>query len=127
VPLLLAVYDDQCWIVLDAADGEHAERILDALKVPMPREFREVPPGTFVAELYPEDEDSEVEDYAERDEVPNPGNHTQVGMAFEPFTPTAAWFRAQLESAEASPAAASSPSPPVVEEAPAVEESETNE
>lgn len=118
--LYVAEYEDKAWIVVDAHGPEHVVEILNTLQLETPKQLREVPIGTFVCELFADDDDSQCEAYAERDEVPNPANHSQVGLALEPLEPTADWLRAQLEDAELAEtdrvsAAPEAPAPPADE------------
>lgn len=112
--LFVAEYETEAWIMLDASSAEHATEMLEAAKLGRPKCFHEVMPGTVMLELFVEDEDTRVEEYAADDVIPNPANHTQIGMALEPLEATAALFNAMLVAAEAEPA----PAPPPPSEPP---------
>lgn len=99
--LFVAEYETEAWILLDAENAEHATAMLEGAHLARPKCFHEVPTGLVMLELYAEDEDSRVAAYAGLDEIPNPANHSQIGMAFEPLEATAALFNAMLVRAEA--------------------------
>lgn len=121
MPLYVADYATRAPIMMHAASPEHAAAMLETINEEMPRAFHEVPEGTFMAELFVEDEDSEVESYAERDEIPNPANHSQVGYAFEPLEGFSDWLTLMLETAERAAVEAAATEAPPPEPAPETE------
>ena len=98
MPLYVADYETRAPIIMHAASPEHALAMLEAVNEEAPRLFHQVPEGIFMAELYVEDEDSEVETYAESDIIPNPANHSQVGYVFEPLEGLADWVSLMLKT-----------------------------
>lgn len=125
MPLYVADYETRAPLIMHAASPEHALAMLETIKEEPPRAFHEVPDGTFIAELYVEDDDSEVESYAERDEIPNPANHSQVGYAIEPLEAFADWLTLMLATAERAAAdVATAPTEPEQPAAPFAEDSE---
>lgn len=118
MPLYVAEYATRAHIVLHAASPEHALAMLEAAgETETPRLFHQVPEGIYMAELYVEDEDSEVETYAESDIIPNPANHSQVGYVFEPLEPLADWVTLMLKtSSEEAATEAPPPEPPATDD-----------
>lgn len=105
MPLYVADYETRAPIIMHAASPEHALAMLEAINEEPPRLFHEVPEGIFMAELYVEDEESQVEHYSESDIIPNPANHSQVGYVFEPLEGLADWVTLMLKTSDEAPPA----------------------